>query len=207
LDTAKHKFETIQKASADYVSLTSGLGRFHELSLKATNSDEEKFYAICNFCQAYWKIPGFELDSLDGEDEQTSDIKTSNIRANIPGLILNKFNIELLTDRLIAVTDWSKENSITNILKIAYFGTSTGAAASLRSASRLSNVKAVVSRSGRTDLVEKKLLKQLSIPCLFIVGSKDKTVIDLNKKTMARLTSVKDKKLKIIEGATHSFVE
>jgi hypothetical protein len=68
LDISKHKFETIQKSSGDYVALTSALGRFHELSLKSNESNEEKFYAICNFCKAYWQFSGFELDSLGGED-------------------------------------------------------------------------------------------------------------------------------------------
>ena len=77
----------------------------------------------------------------------------------LPGATLNKFNIELLTERLIAVTQWVQNNSDTKNLKIGYFGASTGAACALYAASSFRDVKAVVSRGGRTDLVDKKTLE------------------------------------------------
>ena len=62
-----------------------------------------------------------------GEDE--SDIRTEKIRCKIPGLILNKFNIKLLADRLKRITDWLPTTTYfeTNGFIIGYFGASTGA--------------------------------------------------------------------------------
>ena len=71
---------------------------------------------------------GTLLFELLTKDEQESDIRTQNIICKIPGLRLNKFNIELLTERLDAVTQWVQKNNDTKNLKIGYFGASTGAA-------------------------------------------------------------------------------
>ncbi len=62
----------------------------------------------------------------------------------IPGVTLNKFNIELLTERLDAVTQWVQNNNDTKHLSIGYFGASTGAAAALYAASSFKDIKAVV---------------------------------------------------------------
>ena len=64
---------------------------------------------------------------------------------------MNKFNIELLTERLDAVTQWVQNNNDTKNMKIGYFGASTGAAASLYAALSFRDIKAVVVRGGRTD--------------------------------------------------------
>jgi dienelactone hydrolase len=58
---------------------------------------------------------------------------------------LNKFNIELLTERLDAVTQWARNNNDTKKLSIGYFGASTGAAAALYAAASFCDVKGVVS--------------------------------------------------------------
>src|ERR1700686_1036406 len=64
-----------------------------------------------------------------------------------------RFNIELLTQRLIAATDWLARRADTGHLAIGYFGASTGAAAALVAATERSDlVGAVVSRGGRPDL-------------------------------------------------------
>ena len=54
-----------------------------------------------------------------------------------PGIVLNKFNIHLLSTRLVSITNWMiKEDSnistekVTD-LPIGYFGASTGAAAAI----------------------------------------------------------------------------
>ena len=120
---------------------------------------------------------------------------------------MNKFNIELLTERLIAVTQWVQNNNDTKNLKIGYFGASTGAAAALYATASFRDVKVVVSRGGRTDLVDKKTLEDVKCPCLFIVGGNDKKVIEINKKTIDQLSNVRHKKLEIIDGASHLFEE
>jgi putative phosphoribosyl transferase len=150
---------------------------------------------------------GTLLFDLLTKEEQESDIRTQNIMCKIPGLRLNKFNIELLTERLIAVTQWVQNNNDTKNLNIDYFGASTGATAALYAAASFRDVKAVVSRGGRTDLIEKKTLEDLKCPCLFIVGGSDKKIININKKTMEQLSNVKEKELVIVNGASHLFEE
>ena len=74
----------------------------------------------------------------------------------------------------------------------------------LYAASSFRDVKAVVSRGGRTDLADKETLGDITSPCLFIVGGNDKKI---NKKTRDQLTNVKVKELEVIEGASHLFEE
>jgi len=150
---------------------------------------------------------GTLLFDLLTKEEQESDIRTQNIMCKIPGLRLNKFNIELLTERLIAVTQWVQNNNDTKNQKIGYFGASTGAAAALYAAASFRDVKAVVSRGGRTDLVDKKTLEDMKCPSLFIVGGNDKKIIEINKKAVDQLKNVSDKKLEIVNGASHLFEE
>jgi len=147
------------------------------------------------------------LFDLLSKEEQESDIRTLQIIHELPGVTLNKFNTELLTERLDAVTQWIQNNNDTKNLKIGYFGASTGAAAALYAASSFRDVKAVVSRGGRTDLADKETLGDIKSPCLFIVGCDDKRVIEINKKTIDQLTNVKVKDLVVIEGASHLFEE
>ena len=150
---------------------------------------------------------GTLLFDLLTREEQESDIRTQNIMCKIPGLRLNKFNIELLTERLIAVTQWVQNNNDTKNLKIGYFGASTGAAAALYATASFRDVKVVVSRGGRTDLVDKETLEDVKCPSLFIVGGNDKKVIEITKKTIDQLSSIRHKKLEIIAGASHLFEE
>jgi dienelactone hydrolase len=64
----------------------------------------------------------------------------------------NRFDIDLLTVRLIGTTDWLKSEEQTGNLTIGYFGASTGAAATLRAAAELGSlIGAVVSRGGKTE--------------------------------------------------------
>ena len=141
------------------------------------------------------------------KEEQESDIRTQQIIHKLPGVTLNKFNIELLTERLDAVTQWVQNNSDTKNLSIGYFGASTGAAAALYAAASFRDVKAVMSRGGRTDLVDKITLQEIKCPCLFIVGGNDKKIIEINKKTIDQLKKVNDKKLQLLNGASHLFEE
>jgi len=67
-------------------------------------------------------------------------------------------------------------------------------------------IATVVSRGGRPDLVPVPVLKSINTPTLFIVGSKDTVVLELNKQALNALGS-KEKKLQVVEGATHLFEE
>ena len=115
------------------------------------------------------------------------------------------FDIDLLTRRLLAATDWLKADAQTNSLSIGYFGASTGAAAALQAAAeRPDVVKAVVSRGGRPDLAA-DYLGRVEAPTLLIVGGDDVPVIALNREALDLLPGTKE--LTIIPGATHLFEE
>src|ERR1039458_7545060 len=61
-----------------------------------------------------------------------------------------RFDIELLAGRLVGTTEWLLAQPRTAQLRIGYFGASTGAAAALVAAAKLSTrIAAVVSRGGR----------------------------------------------------------
>lgn len=117
-----------------------------------------------------------------------------------------RFDIELLTERLLAATRWLQNNPATKSLKYGYFGASTGAAAALQAAAAMGDaIAAVVSRGGRPDLAGKSALSQVIAPTLLIVGSEDYGVIELNEQAYALLKC--EKKLTLIAGATHLFEE
>ena len=117
----------------------------------------------------------------------------------------HRFNIGLLTERLVHATKWSRQQEETRDLRIGYFGSSTGGAAALVAAAELpQDVGAVVSRGGRPDLADDALPK-VQAPTLLIVGGNDDIVIELNE--MARDQMRCEVKLEIIPGATHLFEE
>jgi putative phosphoribosyl transferase len=117
-----------------------------------------------------------------------------------------RFDIALLTERLIAAARWIEADPDLDRLPLGLFGASTGAAAALQAAAALgSGVKAVVSRGGRPDLAGAKALHAVSAPTLLIVGGEDHGVIELNQAAHAELRC--EKALKLIPGATHLFEE
>ncbi|MGA7594084.1 MAG: alpha/beta family hydrolase [Gallionella sp.] len=117
-----------------------------------------------------------------------------------------RFDIALLTSRLVAATEWLQTVPGTENLRIGYFGASTGAAAALQAASRMgSRIAAVVSRGGRPDLAGEAALRRVTAPTLLIVGGADDVVIELNQQAERLLNC--EKKLVLIRGATHLFEE
>lgn len=116
-----------------------------------------------------------------------------------------RFDIPLLAERLVGVTDWVKQQAELKNLKIGYFGASTGAGAALiAAAKRPKLIDAVVSRGGRPDLAE-HYLPEVKAPTLLIVGELDDVVIALNKKAQAQMKAKTT--LEIVPGATHLFEE
>jgi putative phosphoribosyl transferase len=116
-----------------------------------------------------------------------------------------RFNIALLAERLVDVTDWLAEQPRTASLRIGYFGASTGAAAALMAAVEQPEViGAIVSRGGRPDLAA-PVLHRVQAPTFLIVGGDDTDVIPMNEQALALLRV--EKQLKIIPGATHLFEE
>jgi putative phosphoribosyl transferase len=138
------------------------------------------------------------VDLLTSEEEKVDNITREQ-----------RFDIKLLSRRLIAATDWLLRSTELSKLKVGYFGASTGAAAALVAAvERADLVYAVVSRGGRPDLATSDILVRIEAPTLLIVGENDKEVIDLNEKALKQLTKIeKKKKLVIIPRATHLFEE
>ena len=142
------------------------------------------------------------LFDLLTEEEEVIDERTHHLR----------FDIGLLTNRLVAVTDWLVHNrAASNNLNIAYFGASTGAAAALSAAAkRVDIIKAVVSRGGRPDLAD-PYLGQVKAPTLLIVGGYDTPVIQMNQEAFGKLQQLSaqkgEKELVVIPEATHLFEE
>jgi putative phosphoribosyl transferase len=117
----------------------------------------------------------------------------------------NRFNIDLLTQRLVAITQWVIHQQDLRTLSIGYFGASTGAASALRAAAVMKDyIKAVVSRGGRVDLADGDLVS-VKAPTLLIIGSLDKPVLAMNHYAYDLLHC--EKEIKVINGATHLFEE
>lgn len=117
----------------------------------------------------------------------------------------NRFDIDLITNRLIETSLYLSANTETKKLKIGYYGASTGATAAIRAAAELPElIHAVVSRGGRPDLANNALLR-IKSPTLLIVGELDTEVLELNKNAFKKLCCIK--KLEVVEGATHLFEE
>lgn len=117
-----------------------------------------------------------------------------------------RFDIPLLTDRLLVATQWLKNDPRTTQLPIAYFGASTGAAAALQAAAKLGDeIVALVSRGGRPDIAGVHALETVKTPTLLLVGGWDTEVIELNRLAYSYLKCKKE--LHIIPGATHLFSE
>jgi dienelactone hydrolase len=155
------------------------------------------------------------LADLLTPEEQESDTKSQRVMGKFPGIVLNKFNIRLLSDRLKTITDWAVSN-IQEVkgLPIGYFGASTGASAAIEAAVNVASgpipdqIYAIVSRGGRPDLADSDALRNLKAATLLVVGAKDsKDIMDLNKKALKQLKSAKAKDLAIVPNAGHLFEE
>lgn len=134
------------------------------------------------------------FDLLTAE-EHAIDVQTRELR----------FDIDLLSERMVATVDWLESESIVADLPIGLFGASTGAAAALNAAAaRPDRVAAVVSRGGRPDLAM-TTLPLVKAPTLLIVGGLDLTVIGMNREAEAALEA--PCRVEIVAGATHLFEE
>lgn len=117
----------------------------------------------------------------------------------------NVFDIELLATRLAEATAWARGDANISALPIGFFGASTGAGAALTAAAEDERIAAIVSRGGRPDLASTKALGKVRAATLLIVGSRDETVLTLNRQALAELKC--EARLEIVRGATHLFEE
>ncbi len=139
---------------------------------------------------------GTLLIDLLTEEEDRADAVTGELR----------FDIELLTGRLVGAIDWLASAPPTADYPVGLFGASTGAAAALAAAARRpERVTAVVSRGGRPDLAG-DALERVTAPVLLIVGARDPQVLRLNDDAAGRLRSA-EHKLEIVPHASHLFEE
>ncbi|MGB7442981.1 MAG: hypothetical protein WA919_18100 [Coleofasciculaceae cyanobacterium] len=134
------------------------------------------------------------IDLLTLEEEEI-DQKTREFR----------FDLGLLTERIVGATDWLLRYPDTQNLKIGYFGANTVAGAALLAATeRPEVVGAIVSRGGRPELAG-SALSRIRAATLLIVGEKDTAIIESNRKALAGLHT--EKRLEIVPRATHLFEE
>jgi len=136
------------------------------------------------------------LIDLFTEREEEYDRYTGHLR----------FDIQLLSERVAAITRWLIQDDATSSLNIGYFGASTGAAAALVAETKHAEkrVSAVVSRGGRPDLAG-AALTHVEAPTLLIVGELDTSVMVLNQTAYDQLHG--EKQLAVVRGATHLFEE
>ncbi|HEX2912567.1 MAG TPA: alpha/beta hydrolase [Chloroflexia bacterium] len=103
-----------------------------------------------------------------------------------------RYNITLLSQRLIAVTRWIKEYPAAQKLKAGYFGSGSASAAALLAAAELPEmVGAIVSKSGRPNLTG-AALQRVKAPTLLLVGSADTGGFELNRQAFSKLETIKD---------------
>jgi putative phosphoribosyl transferase len=127
------------------------------------------------------------------------------LTAQEEGSRANVFDIDLLADRLAALTRTLALDPRTAGLPIGYFGASTGAAAALAAAAEPGNpVRAIVSRGGRPDLAGDRL-PLVEVPTLLVVGGRDAAVLGLNHRALRRLRC--RNRLAVVPGASHLFEE
>ena len=163
----------------------------------AHGSGSGRFSSRNRFVARTLNAGGFATLLLDllTEQEDRVDQLTAELRFDIP----------LLSRRVMAAVDWARADARTRELPIGLFGASTGAAAALvAAAARPGAVAAVVSRGGRPDLAG-SMLEGVQAPTLLIVGGADTVVIELNRLAMERLHCTR--KLSIVPAATHLFEE
>lgn len=128
-------------------------------------------------------------------DERAEDDRTARLR----------FDIGLLSDRLVEVVTWLRRSYAVARNPLGLFGASTGAAGALVAAARRpGDVAAVVSRGGRPDLAGDEL-GRVRAPTLLVVGGRDVEVLTLNERAAARLSG--PHRVEVVPGAGHLFAE
>ncbi|MEO8795195.1 MAG: hypothetical protein ABI390_06980 [Daejeonella sp.] len=116
---------------------------------------------------------------------------------------INRFDIGLLTERLIGATRWLQSFQAAEDCRLSYFSVDTGAAAAMNASNQIPEIEALVILGGRPDLASKIESQNLKAPTLMVVGSLDKNNVELNKQTFELLNC--EKELKIIEDEGKLF--
>ncbi len=167
------------------------------LVIFAHGSGSSRFSPRNRFVAQQLNQAGFAtlLFDLLTAEEEASEALTRHLRFDIP----------LLSRRLVAATDQAHSWPATSGLALGYFGASTGAAAALiAAAERSAQIAAVVSRGGRPDLAAPRLAA-VRAPTLLIVGGADHEVLALNQAVLPQLP--RESSLAVVPHATHLFEE
>jgi putative phosphoribosyl transferase len=132
------------------------------------------------------------------EDEEDLDRETHFFR----------FNVDILYQRIVGITNWLIVNPATQNLSIGYFGSDiSGAACLVAAARRPDPVHAIVVGSARTDLARPYLARILA-PILFIVAENDIT-LKMNLEAVKSLASTAgveaNRRLESVAGASALF--
>lgn len=115
----------------------------------------------------------------------------------------NRFNVPLLTERLLGVTAWTMRTAPTRRLPLGYFASGATAAAAFKAANYApQGARAIVSIGGRVDLAGDDT-PRVTVPTLLIVGNDDYAVREANNRALKVLTC--RKKMAVITHATHLF--
>lgn len=118
-----------------------------------------------------------------------------------------RFDLELLTNRLIGATLWLTQQPEAAGLSIGLFGGGSAAAAALRTAAELAPlIRAVVSRAGRPDLAA-TALSRIHAPTLIIVDGEEAEMLARDRAPLLKLLRETRSELAIVPDATGPFDE
>jgi putative phosphoribosyl transferase len=117
----------------------------------------------------------------------------------------HRFDLALITARLISAIDWVVMQRAPGHGRLVLFGASTGAAAAMVAATeRPGMVHGVMSRGGRVDLAA-EVLPQVRVPVLLVVGAQDAPTLRWNRSAIRALQT--DITFRLVRGAGHVFDE
>jgi putative phosphoribosyl transferase len=140
---------------------------------------------------------GTVLADLLTEEEELADMRSEALQ----------FDIDLLSRRIITITDWIVEQPLLRNLAVGYCGAGTAAAAALAAAAQRPNVvRAVVSSGGRPDLAG-PFLGRVHAPTLFTVGVNDAVAVGFNYSSMTPFPRETVLGFERIDGAGQQFEE
>jgi dienelactone hydrolase len=137
------------------------------------NGDGDHLYDETNrFVAERLEDAGFATLTIDllTPNEAAEDAETSELR----------FHQSLLASRLMRVTQWLRGRPVFRDLEIGYFASGLCAGAALAAASVADNVRAVVCRGARVDLVVPQL-RRVRAQVLLLVGERDTAHIDASR--------------------------
>lgn len=151
--------------AATYLRARLALGEQPRGLVIIANGDGDRLYDKTNTCVARCLAEaGFATLTVDllTPNEAAEDAETSALR----------FHQSLLASRLVRVTQWLRNRSVFAGLEIGYFASGLCAGAALAAASVVGDVRAVVCRGARVDLVVPQL-HRVRAAVLLLVGERD----------------------------------